>query len=126
MSEMTIATYNAASIRARLPLVLDWLAVNEPDILAIQETKVEDEKFPVADFEDLGYHAALHGQKSWNGVCLLSRSPISNVRLGFEDDLMPSDARIISGDIDGITVINTYVPNGNSVAGSPQTSRYSR
>ncbi len=112
---MTIATYNAASIRARLPLVLDWLAVNEPDVLAIQETKVEDEKFPVADFEDLGYHAALHGQKSWNGVCLLSRSPISNVRLGFEDDLMPSDARIISGDIDGITIVNTYVPNGNSV-----------
>jgi exodeoxyribonuclease III len=112
---MKIATYNAASIRARLPLVLDWLAENEPDILAVQETKVEDDKFPLADFEDLGYQVALHGQKSWNGVCLLSRSPILNVRLGFEDDLMPTDARIISAEIDGLQVVNTYVPNGNTV-----------
>lgn len=112
---MKIATYNAASIRARLPLVLDWLAENEPDVLAIQETKVEDDKFPTGDFEDLGYQWALHGQKSWNGVCLLSRSPILNVRLGFEDDLMPTDARIIAAEIDGVHIVNTYVPNGNSV-----------
>jgi len=112
---MKIATFNAASIRARLPLVLDWLAENEPDVLAIQETKVEDDKFPTGEFEDLGYQWALHGQKSWNGVCLLSRSPILNVRLGFEDDLMPTDARIISAEIDGLQIVNTYVPNGNTV-----------
>src|SRR5688572_24248513 len=111
---MKIATFNAASVRARLPLILDWLAENEPDVLAIQETKVEDEKFPVSDFEELGYHVALHGQKSWNGVCLISRSPINRVRVGFEDDLMPTDARIIAAEIDGIPIINTYVPNGNT------------
>jgi exodeoxyribonuclease-3 len=112
---MRITTFNAASIRARLPLTLDWLAENEPDILAVQETKVEDEKFPTGDFEDLGYHVAIHGQKSWNGVCILSRSPISNVRTGFEDDLFPTDCRIISAEIDGVAIINTYVPNGNTV-----------
>lgn len=112
---MKIATFNAASIRARLPMTLEWLAENEPDVLAVQETKVEDDKFPMGDFEDLGYHVAVHGQKSWNGVCLLSRSPMTNVRIGFEDDLMPTDARIISAEIDGIQVINTYVPNGNTV-----------
>lgn len=112
---MKIATFNAASIRARLPLTLEWLAENEPDVVAIQETKVEDEKFPVADFEELGYHVALHGQKAWNGVCIISRSPINRVRLGFEDDLMPTDARIIAAEIDGIPIINTYVPNGNTI-----------
>jgi exodeoxyribonuclease-3 len=112
---MKIATYNAASVRARLPLIIDWLAENEPDILAIQETKVEDEKFPLGEFEDLGYHVALHGQKSWNGVATVSRSPASNVRKGFMDELFPVDARIIACEIDGISVVNTYVPNGNTV-----------
>lgn len=112
---MKIATYNAASVRARLPLLLDWLATHEPDVLAIQETKVEDDKFPRADFEDLGYELALHGQKSWNGVALLSRSPMQNVQPGFQDELARVDARIISAEIDGISIINTYVPNGNTV-----------
>ncbi len=112
---MTIATFNAASVRARLPLLIEWLAENEPDVLAIQETKVEDHIFPRTDFEDLGYQIALHGQKAWNGVALLSRSPIMNVQTGFGDDLMPTDARIISGEINGIAVVNTYVPNGNAV-----------
>jgi exodeoxyribonuclease-3 len=112
---MRIATFNAASVRARLPLVLEWLAVNEPDVLAIQETKVEDDKFPVSDFEDLGYHVALHGQKSWNGVATVSRSPATNVRKGFLDELYPTDARILACTIDGIEIVNTYVPNGSMV-----------
>jgi exodeoxyribonuclease-3 len=112
---MKIATYNAASIRARMPLLLEWLAEHEPDVVAVQETKVEDDKFPRGDFEDMGYEVAMHGQKSWNGVCILSRTPISNVRVGFEDELMPTDARIISGEVNGITILNTYVPNGNTV-----------
>jgi exodeoxyribonuclease-3 len=112
---MRIATYNAASIRARMPLVLEWLAENEPDVLAIQETKVEDDKFPLSDFQDLGYEAALHGQKSWNGVAILSRLPMSNVRQGFGDELMPNDARILTADLGGIRIVNTYVPNGNTV-----------
>jgi len=112
---MRIATYNAASVRARLPLVLDWLAVNEPDVLAIQETKVEDDKFPVSDFEDLGYHVAIHGQKAWNGVATISKSLASNIRRGFQDELFPTDARILACTIDGIEIVNTYVPNGTAI-----------
>ncbi|MDR3688643.1 MAG: exodeoxyribonuclease III [Fimbriimonas sp.] len=112
---MKIATFNAASIRARLPILVEWLAQVEPDVLAIQETKVEDDKFPLSDFEDLGYQVAIHGQKSWNGVAILSRSPISSVRTGFGDDLFPTDCRILSCEIDGVSIVNTYVPNGNTV-----------
>lgn len=112
---MKVATFNAASVRARLPVLVEWLAEVEPDVLAIQETKVEDEKFPRSEFEDLGYHIAVHGQKAWNGVAILSRSPIQDVRSGFMDEMMPTDARIISAEIDGIRIINTYVPNGSAV-----------
>jgi exodeoxyribonuclease-3 len=110
-----IATYNAAGIRPRVPLILDWISEYEPDVLAIQETKVEDDKFPREGFEELGYHLALHGQKSWNGVATLSKSPINNVRYGFQDELFPQDCRVLTCEIDGVTVINTYVPNGSSV-----------
>lgn len=112
---MKVATFNAASIRARLPIVLDWLATNEPDVLAVQETKVEDAKFPIEDFEEIGYSAAFHGQKAWNGVAMLSRSPLQNVQVGFGDELFPSDCRVISGELDGVPIVNTYVPNGNMV-----------
>ena len=110
-----ICTYNAASVRARLPRLLEWLDQNEPDVVAIQETKVENDKFPVEEFEARGYELALNGQKSWNGVCFLSRLPIENVQIGFGDELMPQDARVISATISGIEIINTYVPNGNTV-----------
>ncbi|HSI72301.1 MAG TPA: exodeoxyribonuclease III [Fimbriimonas sp.] len=112
---MRIATYNAAGIRPRVPLLLDWISEYEPDVLAIQETKVEDDKFPRGEFEELGYHLALHGQKSWNGVAMLSKSPISNARCGFLDELFPQDCRVLTCEIDGVTVINTYVPNGSSI-----------
>lgn len=115
MPLVKVVTYNAAGIRARLAGLVEWLAENEPDVLVVQETKVEDDKFPRADFEDLGYELAIHGQKSWNGVAILSRSPITNVRTGFGDELMPNDARIISATINGINIVNTYVPNGNTV-----------
>lgn len=118
---MKIATFNAASVRARLPLLEVWLAEHEPDVLCIQETKVEDDKFPLEPFHDLGYEVAIHGQKSWNGVATLSRAPISNVRKGFEDELFPTDARLLTCEIDGLTVINTYVPNGNTVGSEKWT-----
>lgn len=112
---MKIATFNAASVRARLPVLVEWLATEEPDVLVIQETKVEDDKFPKADFEELGYEVAIHGQKAWNGVAIVSRTPISSVRTGFGDELFPSDCRIIACEINGISIVNTYVPNGNTV-----------
>jgi exodeoxyribonuclease-3 len=110
-----IATYNAASIRARLPLIVEWMAEHEPDVLAVQETKVEDSKFPMEAFEELGYHVAIHGQKAWNGVATLSKSLPTNVKNGFMDELFPTDARILTCEVDGIPIINTYVPNGNTV-----------
>ncbi len=112
---MKIATFNAASVRARLPVIVEWLAMEEPDVLAIQETKVEDDKFPRLEIEELGYEIALHGQKSWNGVAVLSRSPISSVRTGFGDELFPSDCRILACEVNGVSILNTYVPNGNTV-----------
>lgn len=98
-----------------MPLLLDWLAVHEPEVLAIQETKVEDDKFPMSDFEELGYHGAIHGQKSWNGVATLSRHAIQNVRLGFGDELFPNDCRILACEVNGFKIVNTYVPNGTAV-----------
>ncbi len=112
---MVIATFNAASVRARLPILVEWLAEHEPDLVAIQETKVEDHKFPLVDFEEVGYHAELNGQKSWNGVAILTKSPVSKVVKGFADDAFPEDARILTCEYQGITFINTYVPNGNTV-----------
>lgn len=112
---MKIATFNANSVRQRLPIIIEWLCEHEPDALAIQETKCTDDKFPEADFEDIGYHVAFHGQKSTNGVALATRQPLRNVTKGFGDPLMPEDARVLMGEIDGITIVNTYVPNGTAV-----------
>lgn len=112
---MKIATFNAAGIRARLDFLTDWMAENEPDVVCVQETKVEDAKFPHEPFNDLGYECAVHGQKSWNGVAILSRLPLNNVQRGFDDPLMPTDCRIISAEVEGVQILNTYVPNGNTV-----------
>lgn len=108
---MRVATFNANSIRMRLPQVLEWLQTHEPDLLAIQETKVQDHEFPKADFEAIGYACAFKGQKSYNGVAILSREPLIDVRCGFT----PGDSeesRLIRGQYHGVTIINTYVPQG--------------
>ena len=112
---MKIATFNAASVRARLPIVTDWIAQNEPDLLAIQETKVENDKFPFSDFEDLGYYVEVNGQKAWNGVAILSREPLMRPLRGFPDELMPQDARILSGIYKEVQIIAVYAPNGSQV-----------
>lgn len=118
---MTIATFNANSIRVRMPIILDWLAEHEPDVLAIQETKCEDDKFPLSDIEDAGYHAAFTGQKSYNGVAILSREPAQQVRFGFDDPMWPDDKRVMCASVGGVRVINTYVPNGNKVGNEKWT-----
>ena len=112
---MKIATFNANSVRQRLPILQEWLSEHEPDVLAIQETKVEDGKFPASDFEDVGYQVVFHGQKGTNGVAIATLKPLRNVQTGFGDPIFPEDARIITGELDGITIINTYVPNGTAV-----------
>ena len=116
MSTFTVATFNANSIRSRLPVVLDWLEARRPDVLAIQETKVQDSDFPAAAIREAGYHAVFAGEKSYNGVALLSREPPEDVRHGF-DDGGPADAtRLIAARFGAVHVVNTYVPQGRDLA----------
>jgi exodeoxyribonuclease-3 len=111
---MKIATWNVNSIKVRLPQVLDWLAAQCPDVLCLQETKLEDKVFPLMEIEAAGYCAAFSGQKTYNGVAILSRMPAQNVErgiAGFEDP----QQRVISATINGVRIVCAYVPNGQSV-----------
>jgi exodeoxyribonuclease-3 len=115
---LKVATYNCNSIRARLELVRDWIAREEPHILCLQETKTQDSEFPVEPFEELGYHVTLRGQKAHAGVAVVSRDEPSGVTFGLDDGEEPDEARLIRTDIAGIALVNTYVPQGRS-ADSP-------
>ena len=108
---MKIATFNTNSIRARLPIVKKWVTENQPDILALQETKVQDKDFPIDDFEELGYQVIMRGQKSYNGVALISRHEPVNIRINLYEE-SDEQARFLSADYSGITIINVYVPQG--------------
>jgi exodeoxyribonuclease-3 len=112
---MRLATFNANSIRMRQGIILDWLEKHQPDVLAIQETKVEDASFPEAAFRDAGWHVAKYGQKMRNGVALLSKEPMLDITTGFDDPDWPEDCRIITGVMRGTAIVNTYVPNGTEV-----------
>lgn len=114
---MRIGTFNVNSIRARMPRLREWLIEADPDIVALQETKVEDGKFPFSELEDLGYEMSIHGQKSYNGVAFLSKIKPVDVSMGFGDQEWPEDCRIIHGIFEDVLVINTYVPNGTQVGG---------
>ncbi|MHC4461444.1 MAG: exodeoxyribonuclease III [Planctomycetota bacterium] len=108
---MKVVSFNVNSLRARLPIVLQWLDENQPDIFAVQETKVQDVDFPTDAFEGSGYKYVFKGQKSYNGVAIFSRSEITNVKFGFDDE--PKDeARLIKTEINDIVIVNTYVPQG--------------
>lgn len=110
---MKVASFNVNSLRVRLPIVLDWLTEFKPDVLCVQETKVQDADFPADAFDDTGYKYVFKGQKSYNGVATFSKDQISSVEFGFADE--PKDeARLIKAEINGITIINTYVPQGHS------------
>ncbi|MBE9127817.1 MULTISPECIES: exodeoxyribonuclease III [unclassified Coleofasciculus] len=119
---MKIATWNVNSIRSRQEQVVNWLQDNSVDVLCLQETKVVDEDFPRSPFESLGYHLYNSGQKSYNGVALFSQKPLEAVSTGFAGVLpvaevgdLDEQKRVITGIIDGIRVVNLYVPNGASV-----------
>jgi exodeoxyribonuclease-3 len=110
---MQLATWNVNSLTVRLPQVLDWLAANPVDALVLQETKTTDDKFPKEAIEAAGYQVAFFGQKTYNGVALLSRSTATEVVKnipGFEDDM----ARVITGTVNGVRVIGAYFPNGQA------------
>jgi exodeoxyribonuclease-3 len=112
--EVKIVTWNVNSIRVRLDQVLDWLSVNRPDVLCLQETKVMNENFPADELRAAGYHAIVNGQRTYNGVAILSRAPAEEVlnSFGHVDD---EQKRTIAATIDGVRVINLYVPNGSEV-----------
>ena len=111
---MKIATWNVNSLKVRLPHLLDWLAARQPDVVCLQETKLEDGKFPGNEIAAAGYQVVYAGQKTYNGVAILSRQPLLDVAAGipgFED----VQQRVLAATVDGIRVICVYVPNGQSV-----------
>lgn len=117
---MKIATWNVNSLRVRLPHVLDWLAAKSPDVLALQETKLPDQDFPFAEIEQAGYFAVFNGQKTYNGVAILSKTPASDVVRdlpGLEDP----QRRVLAATIAGVRVIDLYVPNGESLTSDKYT-----
>lgn len=111
---MKIATWNVNSLKVRLPHLLDWLAATQTDVICLQETKLEDVKFPIEEIEAAGYQVAFSGQKTYNGVAIVSRAPLSDVQAGipgFEDE----QKRVLAATVDGIRVVCVYVPNGQSL-----------
>ena len=120
---MLIATWNVNSVRTRLDQVKMWLIENQPNLLCLQETKVDDPFFPKDEFEQAGYQVYFHGQKAYNGVALLSKGSLEDVRLGLNGELiedeqaieLSSQKRVISALLDGIRVVNLYVPNGSEL-----------
>ena len=119
---MKIATFNINGVKARLPALLDWLESAAPDIVALQEIKCEDSAFPAEEIEATGYNLALHGQKGFNGVALLSKRPLEDVSRGLPGDETDDQARWIEATVTGeaggaLRICGLYLPNGNPAPG---------
>jgi exodeoxyribonuclease-3 len=114
-SGLTIATWNVNSLKARLDRALAWLELSQPDIVCLQELKLTDDQFPFERLAGLGYHAAVHGQPTYNGVAILSLVPAEDVVIGLGDDEPDPQARLIAADVAGVRVISAYFPNGGEV-----------
>jgi len=115
---MRIATWNVNSVNARLETVLRWFEEASPDVACLQEIKCVDEKFPAEAFERLGYNVAVHGQKSYNGVAILSKTPMEDIRRGLPGDEADEQARYLEAVISGpspVRVASIYLPNGNPI-----------
>mgnify|MGYP003577841673 CR=1 FL=1 len=111
---MKTATYNVNGVNGRLPVLLRWLELRRPDIVCLQELKAPDEKFPSAAIRELGYEALWHGQKSWNGVALLSRvGEIHETRRGLPGEPEDAQSRYLEAAINGLLIGGLYLPNGN-------------
>jgi len=113
-TSLKIATWNVNSLRVRLPHLLEWLSTQQPDVIALQETKTEDKNFPEQEIKQAGYHIVFSGQKTYNGVALLSRQPASDIITNLPDFEDPQ-RRILIATINNIRIANLYVPNGSSV-----------
>ena len=113
---MKIASYNVNSIRRRLSLVLDWVSAHKPDVMCLQETKVQDQDFPADAFRDAGYHVTFRGMKGYNGVATLTRQKPDSILHGFHPGPDNEDVRILQTVVEGIPIINAYVPQGYSIS----------
>jgi len=109
-----LAAWNVNSLKVRLPQLLDWLAREAPDAVCLQETKLEDAKFPLSEIEQAGYRAAWSGQKTYNGVAILAREAPQQVETGIPD-FADEQKRVLAATINGVRVVCAYVPNGQSV-----------
>ena len=112
---MLIATWNVNSILARMPLVLRWLDDVKPDVVCMQETKCTDDKFPTLVFQERGYQCQLFGQQSYNGVAILSRCACETTHRGYPGDDETAQSRLITSTVEGIQIVNVYIPNGQAV-----------
>ncbi|MEZ4473570.1 MAG: exodeoxyribonuclease III [bacterium] len=117
---MRIASWNVNSIVARTDRFLNWLESREPDVVCLQELKNEGPGFPWDEIGELGYYAEILGQKTYNGVAIVARSPIEDVWQGIDDDVDDPQARLIAGLVDGVRIISAYVPNG----GDPDSDKW--
>lgn len=111
---MKIVAWNVNSLKVRLPQLLDFLVTRQPDVVCLQETKLEDHNFPKADIEAAGYQVAFSGQKTYNGVAILSKTPLSDVQMGIPD-FADEQKRVLAATINGVRVVCVYIPNGQSV-----------
>jgi exodeoxyribonuclease III len=118
---MKVATYNVNSIRQRLPIVLDWIAEHKPDVMCLQETKVQDHDFPADAILNAGYHSAYRGMKGYNGVATLTRTVPEKIIYGLHEAPDNEDFRIIQTVVGGIQIINSYVPQGYSIESEKYT-----
>jgi len=118
MQMMRVASWNINSLRKRQNRLFAWLEANKPDIVCLQETKCPDEQFPVLALQAAGYHSVYHGEKSYNGVAILSKNESHDVRPSLCDEVVDPQARVIAATIDTVRVFSVYAPNGRAV-GSP-------
>ncbi len=109
-----VASYNTNSIRSRLGIILPWLEHEQPDVLCLQETKVEDKDFPLEPVNGAGYHAVFNGRKSYNGVAIVSKHAMQDVSTDSVEGAEPGEGRLIAATIRGVRVVNTYIPQGQS------------
>ena len=114
---MRIVTYNVNGIKARLPRLLEYLAEEQPDVVCLQELKASDETFPEKDVADAGYHAVWHGQKGFNGVAVLAKTPPVERQRGLAGDPEDVHSRYLEAEVEGVTIASIYLPNGNPVPG---------
>src|ERR1700742_2437495 len=109
---MKIATWNVNSIKVRLPALLAWVDEAKPDVVLLQEIKCVDKDFPALELKAAGYHTAVHAQKTYNGVAILSRAPLADVKTGLPQGEGDDHARWIEATVEGVRVVSLYLPNG--------------